>query len=91
VASSPTITKLSDRQRSKLLGASSCGRLMPSALGVSVVVKGTAEMITNPYDIVLAKALPLNPWAPTAKSIFVRITPTDVTGRHFSFGTVEER
>jgi nitroimidazol reductase NimA-like FMN-containing flavoprotein (pyridoxamine 5'-phosphate oxidase superfamily) len=55
----------------------------------SVVLKGTAEMITNPYDIVLAEALPLNPWVPTDKPIFVRITPTDITGRHFSFGTGE--
>lgn len=49
----------------------------------SVVVKGTAHVLTDPADVSEADEAPLNPWAPTEKKHYVRIIPTAVTGRFF--------
>lgn len=50
----------------------------------SVVVHGTATMLERLNDVYAAQELPLFPWHATPKPIFVRITPTRVTGRRFT-------
>jgi uncharacterized protein len=49
----------------------------------SVVVKGVAVQLERVHDIVHAEALPLFPWHHSYKPDFVRIDPTEVTGRRF--------
>lgn len=49
----------------------------------SVVLKGTAVEVENMYEFFDALDLPLFPWHGAPKSRFVRIAPTDVTGRRF--------
>ncbi|MBG6237848.1 nitroimidazol reductase NimA-like FMN-containing flavoprotein (pyridoxamine 5'-phosphate oxidase superfamily) [Mycetocola sp. CAN_C7] len=56
----------------------------------SVVVKGTAAVIEKQDDIYAAEVLPLRSWVPTVKPIFVRVTPTEVNGRHFDLGPEPE-
>ncbi len=57
----------------------------------SVVVKGTAERLERQADIDAADRLPLQPWAPTLKYRWVRIEPTEITGRSFVRGPEPER
>jgi nitroimidazol reductase NimA-like FMN-containing flavoprotein (pyridoxamine 5'-phosphate oxidase superfamily) len=52
----------------------------------SVVVSGRAERLESPTEIEAAEALPLHPWIPTLKLRWVRIRPTEVTGRVFLRG-----
>ena len=55
--------------------------------GWSIILKGTAEVITDEDELARARKAPLLPWVPTVKSIFVRIIPTvEISGRHFIFG-----
>jgi len=49
----------------------------------SVVVKGSAHLITRSYDLIETAELPLIPWHPEAKGHFVRILVTQVSGRAF--------
>lgn len=49
----------------------------------SVVVKGTAEVLTEIHGVFEATGLPLFPWQATSKPVFVRIEPTEITGRRF--------
>lgn len=57
----------------------------------SVVVRGTAERLDSSAEIERAESLDLRPWTPTIKDHFVRITPTEISGRHFAFGPHRER
>ncbi|WP_345314968.1 pyridoxamine 5'-phosphate oxidase family protein [Garicola koreensis] len=57
----------------------------------SVVVRGTAEQLQTSAERAEAEKLELRPWVPTLKDHFVRITPTEVSGRHFRFGEHPER
>jgi nitroimidazol reductase NimA-like FMN-containing flavoprotein (pyridoxamine 5'-phosphate oxidase superfamily) len=51
-------------------------------LGWSVLVRGVAREITDPVELVAARALPLESWAwDGGADHFVRIDPTLVTGR----------
>lgn len=50
----------------------------------SVVVKGSAHAVERMEEVFAAEDLPLFPWAAHPKPNFVRITPTEVTGRRFS-------
>lgn len=52
-----------------------------SRTGWSVLVKGTASRITDPEEVRAAMALPLELWAPGMKTRWIRIRPTEVTGR----------
>ncbi len=54
--------------------------------GWSVVVKGSAEKITRSDELARAYKMPLLPWVPTSKPIYVRIMGDTVTGRQFYFG-----
>ena len=47
----------------------------------SVIVKGVAERLQLQREIDEADALPLSPWIPTLKYRWVRIAPTQITGR----------
>ncbi len=57
----------------------------------SVVAKGEAERLEHAADIDAAERLPLHPWVPTLKYRWVRICPTEVTGRRFRRGPEPER
>ena len=57
----------------------------------SVVVIGTARAIESQGTIDILNALPLHPFAPTLKYVWVEITPTDVRGRSFEMGDEPER
>ncbi|MBX9718672.1 MAG: pyridoxamine 5'-phosphate oxidase family protein [Microbacteriaceae bacterium] len=52
----------------------------------SVVVKGRAERLERQSEIDAAELLGLSPWIPTLKYRWVRIRPTEVTGRKFTLG-----
>ena len=54
--------------------------------GWSVVLKGSASVVPSGEEHDVVEALPLRPWVPTVKTNFVRVTPSEVTGRRFEFG-----
>ena len=59
--------------------------------GWSIMIKGTAERITDADELARAKKAPLLPLTPTVKEIFVRILPTtQISGRTFTFGTAQQ-
>ena len=49
--------------------------------GWSVVVRGHANLITNSFDLAALWDLPLQPWPPGPKPYFVRIQPSQISGR----------
>lgn len=49
----------------------------------SVVVKGNAEEFDRRGEVEAAERLGITPWAPEEKTRWVRITPTEVSGRTF--------
>lgn len=53
--------------------------------GWSVVIRGTARVLSTAADIREADRAQLVPWIPTEKLRYLRITPNDVSGRHFRF------
>lgn len=57
----------------------------------SVVVRGTAHMLQTEAEVARAEELDLKPWVPTLKDFYVRIEPTEISGRHFRFGPHPER
>ncbi|MET1088278.1 MAG: pyridoxamine 5'-phosphate oxidase family protein [Arthrobacter sp.] len=75
----------------KLAGASGGSAVALEADGVdtdtglawSVVVKGTAEVITGNEHILETTQLFLFPWQAGKKDAFIRITPDSITGRRF--------
>lgn len=54
--------------------------------GWSVILRGTARMLTGSEEIREAEGAGLMPWVPTEKLRFVRVTPTEISARHFRFG-----
>ncbi|BDB41106.1 MULTISPECIES: pyridoxamine 5'-phosphate oxidase family protein [Mycobacterium] len=56
------------------------------AEGWSVIVRGRAHLLKTDADIQEADRAGLYPWIATRKPNYVRITPTDITGRRFVFG-----
>jgi nitroimidazol reductase NimA-like FMN-containing flavoprotein (pyridoxamine 5'-phosphate oxidase superfamily) len=56
----------------------------------SVVAKGTARALDRQFEVDEAESLPLTPWIPTLKSVYVRITPHSLTGRRFERGPEPE-
>lgn len=54
--------------------------------GWSVIVRGRARLLKSAADLQRAERAQLLPWTATPKPHYVRITPTEVTGRHFRFG-----
>ncbi|WP_418275024.1 pyridoxamine 5'-phosphate oxidase family protein [Isoptericola jiangsuensis] len=50
----------------------------------SIVVKGVAELLDTDADIAEAEATGVRPFADSGQSIWVRITPTQVSGRRLT-------
>jgi nitroimidazol reductase NimA-like FMN-containing flavoprotein (pyridoxamine 5'-phosphate oxidase superfamily) len=59
------------------------GYLSDSHEAWSVVIKGRAEGIREIGDLMDTVDLPLSPWQPGSKNLFIRLVPTSVTGRRF--------
>lgn len=59
--------------------------------GWSVIVKGIGALITDQDELARVKRALLLPWVPTVKKIWVRITPSKITGRAFFFGPEPEQ
>ena len=57
----------------------------------SVVLRGTARVLSNSVEIAAAEELGLKSWVPTLKDFYVEIEPTSVSGRHFQLGEQPER
>jgi nitroimidazol reductase NimA-like FMN-containing flavoprotein (pyridoxamine 5'-phosphate oxidase superfamily) len=49
--------------------------------GWSVVVRGEAIEVTDPAELARLRRRPLDPWAPGARTHYVRILPAVLTGR----------
>lgn len=54
--------------------------------GWSVVVRGTAHVLSSTEEIQEAERAQLLPWLPTVKLRFVRVTPSQISARRFQFG-----
>ena len=52
--------------------------------GWSVLIRGEAVEVTGPAELARLRKLPLDPWAPGAKTHYVRILPAALTGRQIS-------
>ena len=53
----------------------------------SVVLRGTARVLSQSAEIAEAEELGLESWVPTLKDFYVEIEPGSVSGRHFEFGS----
>lgn len=62
-----------------------------SHTGWSVTVRGKAQWLQKAADIKAAEELELQPWVLSLKDNYVRVTPTEISGRHFQFGPHPER
>ena len=58
----------------------------PLTYGWSVIVKGTAHLLSATADILDAEEAPLRPWIATLKPRYVRVIALEITGRRFKFG-----
>lgn len=58
--------------------------------GWSVLIKGTAELVTKAADLRQLQQLPLTPWALGRKDVWVRILPESVTGRAIHHGSHDD-
>jgi uncharacterized protein len=56
------------------------------AEGWSVIVRGRAKLLRTDAEITKAEGAQLIPWTTTPKIHYVRVTPSDITGRLFRFG-----
>ncbi len=59
--------------------------------GWSVIVRGTASVLTSSQDIHDAENAGLMPWVATEKLRFVRIAASEISGRSFRFGPEPDR
>jgi uncharacterized protein len=57
------------------------------AEGWSVIVKGIARTLHTSEEIEEAERAQLLPWTATTKTHYVRIIPTQISGRRFRFGS----
>ncbi|AGZ52753.1 pyridoxamine 5'-phosphate oxidase family protein [Mycobacterium kansasii] len=62
-----------------------------AAEGWSVIVKGRAQVLRTDAEVQKAEQAGLRPWIATLKLHYVRIIPTEITGRHFMFGPEPDR
>lgn len=77
-------TKVTALERTPQAAFEVDGYAADTAQAWSVVVKGSAESINSLYEGLDALVLPLAPWQAGAKHHFMRIVPTEVTGRKFA-------
>ena len=61
------------------------------AEGWSVVIRGTAKMLSSAEDIREADQAGLMPWVATEKLRYVRVTPTEISARRFQFGAASDQ
>lgn len=61
------------------------------AEGWSVIVRGRARLLKTDAEIEEADRAGLYPWTSTHKSNYVRVTPSEITGRRFVFGPEPDR
>ena len=61
------------------------------AEGWSVIVKGTAHVLSANADVLDAQEAPLLPWIATLKPLYVRVIAMEITGRRFKFGPEPDR
>lgn len=54
--------------------------------GWSVIIRGTAKMLSTAEEILEADRAQLMPWVATEKLRYVRIAPAEVSARRFRFG-----
>ncbi|CAM3113139.1 pyridoxamine 5'-phosphate oxidase [Mycobacterium intermedium] len=54
--------------------------------GWSVIVHGRAHLLTSNDDVLDAEETELQPWPATWKPHYVRVIPTEISGRRFKFG-----
>ena len=59
--------------------------------GWSVIIRGTARMLSGADEIREAEQTGLMPWVPTEKLRFVRVTASEISARHFRFGPEPEQ
>jgi nitroimidazol reductase NimA-like FMN-containing flavoprotein (pyridoxamine 5'-phosphate oxidase superfamily) len=59
--------------------------------GWSVIVKGLARVLSRSDELAEAERARLLPWIATRKLRYVRVTPTEITGRRFRFGPEPDR
>ena len=59
--------------------------------GWSVIVQGTAEVLSTSAEINEADRAGLRPWVATLKLRYVRIHATSISGRRFRFGPEPDR
>ena len=57
----------------------------------SVVLRGTARVLSSSAELAAVEALGLKTWVPTLKDFYVEVVPTSVSGRHFELGEQPER
>jgi uncharacterized protein len=57
------------------------------AEGWSVIVKGTAQVLNTSGEIAEAQRAQLLPWTAGEKPRYVRVFPSEITGRRFRFGS----
>lgn len=56
------------------------------AEGWSVIVRGRAKVLRTDAEVEEAEKAQLMPWTAIPKVHYVRVTPVEITGRHFRFG-----
>lgn len=76
-------TKVSAALAGSAVALETDGPESESGTAWSVVVKGRAEQITDTSGLMDTVRLPLFPWQGGDKGKFIRIVPTEVTGRRF--------
>lgn len=57
----------------------------------SVIVRGSARRLDTVEEVAAADRLPLQPWVPTVKYNYVRITPASLSGRDVRRGSEPDR
>ena len=77
-------TKLDAARRGSRVAFEIDGTDAATRTGWSVVVRGEAVEVTDPAELARLRKLPLHPWAPGAKTHYVRILPAALTGRRIS-------
>jgi uncharacterized protein len=74
-------TKLEVVSRGGPIGFEVDGADEATRTGWSVLVRGEVTEVTDPSELARVRRLPLYLWAPGAKTRYVRILPTVLTGR----------
>ena len=76
-------TKLSGASEDAAVAVEADGVDPDTGLAWSVVVKGTAAVVTGTEQVLDTTQLFLFPWQAGKKDVFVRIIPDTITGRRF--------